>query len=115
MTKMVTAQQKMTPLKSTSELVEKYTSFKDKEFESIKNFMGGKMTQQQLELEHVYLTKKLKYVSSYLTRLLDKQYLEKQRNEGKSKGARKGLAPAKDTKVHATLVVDAQIENSQRK
>jgi hypothetical protein len=61
------------------------------------------------------LTKKLKYVSSYLTRILDKQYLEKQRNEGKSKGARKGLTQPKDSKVHQTLLVDAQIENSKRK
>ena len=100
MTKFVNTQAKLTPLKSTSELVEKFTGVQDKEFDGIRNFMGSKMNQQQLELEHVYLTKKLKYVSSYLTRLLDKQYLEKQRNEGKSKGARKGLTQPKDSKVH---------------
>jgi hypothetical protein len=45
MTKFVNTQAKLTPLKSTSELVEKFTGVQDKEFDEIRNFMGSKMNQ----------------------------------------------------------------------
>jgi hypothetical protein len=57
----------------------------------------------------------MQYVSNYLTRLVEKQYLECQRNEGIAKGKRKGLVKKTDTNLHQILVIDAQIENTRKK
>lgn len=52
----------------------------------IKGKLSSLMSQKELEVEQLFLTEKLKHVSKYLDRLVDKEYILKQVIEGKEKG-----------------------------
>ena len=73
--------------KPTAQLVTEFVHFRPgKEFDSIKGKLSQYMNQRELETEQLFLTQKLKHVSAYMTRLIDKTYIQQQVVLGKQRG-----------------------------
>lgn len=65
-------------LKSANELVKEFVGFKPgSEFRLIKNKITEVMNENELRVEQAFLTTKLKSVSAFISRMLEKEFTRK--------------------------------------
>lgn len=107
-----------TALKSAGELVREFVGFKpSSEFRIIKNKITEVMNENELRVEQAFLTTKLKSVSAFISRMLEKEYTRKQMKDGKQKAiaSRKSLTGQPKDEVHEMLLLNMMVKNSYRK